>query len=958
MQYFVCMKLKLFISFCIGCSFFNYLNSAENVLVSNISQLTFEGNRSGEGYFSSSGIKLCYQAEAFAGNPFYQIYLLDLENGSNELVSSGIGKTTCSWFHPNSRTILYASTHHDKSSALKQKKELDFRANNTKKKYSWDYDRSYELYTKDLITGEETRITNSDGYDAECAFSPDGKKIIFTSNRHFYDEDDPKSESNLSVYNELYLLDYKTRKIERLTTHHGYDGGPFFDSTGEYICWRRFSPDGHNAEIFSMSMKTRKEKKLTDLGAMSWAPFFHPSGKYIIFSTNIHGFQNFELYIVDTDGKKEPVRATNRDGFDSLPCFSPDGNTLSWTSNATPTKKSQIFLADWNHQNALKQLEKSPALIQEGQNPKNSDSNEPDTGSAILDHIEYLSSEDLGGRYTGSDGIKKANTYVANFFEKNALVEFDKKSFFQSFSFFKSASISNKSYLKKENSESKLRLGEEWTPLAFSDSGKSDIDKVVFAGYGLRILDNENSEEYDSYTHLDVKNKWILCLRKLPKEWIQEKKDKYFYHSTLRKKASVARDLGAKGIIFVSDDNTSSNGLIAFDQSTREKISVQAISLNREIVSEIFKENKKSFERESALLAKGNVQLGYKLEFFNMSCNIVITRNKGICNNTIGFIDSNQNKKLDYPYILVGAHIDHVGFGESSSRAKKKDKGKVHPGADDNGSGIGALLEIIRILRADPDLLNKLGFDVAFATWSGEEIGLVGSSFFAKKLFEDNSGLKRPLVAYLNMDMIGRLKDKMTIHGVGSSNQWRNIIQKANVPVRLSLNLQNDSHIPTDTTSFYSKGIPILSAFTGLHDDYHSPTDTADKLNYEGIEKCAKLFSRIITSIPSPGLIQYASQKAPVTTNRAKLRAYLGTIPNYSQTDQKGVLLSGVAQNGPADSAGLQSGDIVVELLNLTIENIYDYTEAIGKLKAGKNTKIKIIRNGKIVELSIVPKSR
>ena len=179
MQYFVCMNLRLFISFCIGCSIFNYLNSAENVLVSKISQLTFEGNRSGEGYFSSSGNKLCYQAEAFPGNPFYQIYLLDLENGSNELVSSGIGKTTCSWFHPNSRTVLYASTHHDKSSAPKQKKELEFRANNTKKKYSWDYDRSYELYTKDLITGEETRITNSDGYDAECAFSPDC--LLYTS---------------------------------------------------------------------------------------------------------------------------------------------------------------------------------------------------------------------------------------------------------------------------------------------------------------------------------------------------------------------------------------------------------------------------------------------------------------------------------------------------------------------------------------------------------------------------------------------------------------------------------------------------------------------------------------------------------------------------------------------------------------------------------------------------------
>lgn len=951
------MNFNLLVLLFFACASCTLLTAVDR-LVTSISQLTFEGNRSGEGYFGPLGNKMCYQAEAHAGNPFYQIYLLDLTDGSNKLVSSGIGKTTCSWLHPNGKIILYASTHHDKSSIDKQNRELENRAKGTKKKYSWDYDKSYELYTKNLITGKETRITESSGYDAECAFSPDGTKIVFTSNRHFYADHEPTDEDNLSIHNELYLLDYKSGKVERLTRHHGYDGGPFFDSSGEYICWRRFSPDGHHAEIYSMSIKSKKEKKLTNLGAMSWAPFFHPSGKYIIFSTNLHGFQNFELYIVDVEGKKKPVRATNRAGFDSLPCFAPDGNTLSWTSNATPTKKSQIFLANWNHQYALKQLEQSPTLIPKTQTEDNSSSILSQANHSIFDHIEYLSSEDLGGRYTGSTGIKKANKYIADFFEKHSLTKFNGNSFLQSFPFFKSATISSESYLKNNPSNTNYKIGEDWTPLAFSDSGKSDIENVVFAGYGVRILDKKNSLEYDSYTHLDVKDKWILCLRKLPKEWNQEKKDEYFYHSTLRKKASVARDLGAKGIIFVSDDNNSSSELIPFDQSTREKISIQAISISRKIVSNLFRKNGKNFVKEVESLSKGSIQLGYELRFFNKSYRIEITRNKGICNNTIGFIDSNENDKLDNPYILVGAHIDHIGYGVSSSRARKKDKGKVHPGADDNGSGIGALLEIIRILKSNPDILNNLGYDVAFATWSGEEIGLVGSSFFATKLFAEDSEAKRPLVAYLNMDMVGRLRDKMTIHGVGSSNQWRTIIQKANVPVRLNLNLQNDSHIPTDTTSFYSKGIPILSAFTGLHDDYHSPTDTPDKLNYEGIEKCAQLFSRIITSIPSTELIKYASQEAPASTNRSKLRAYLGTIPNYSQTDQKGVLLSGIAQNGPADSAGIKSGDVIVELQGLKVENIYDYTDAIGKLQAGKKTKINILREGMLIELFIIPKSR
>ena len=206
--------------------------------------------------------------------------------------------------------------------------------------------------------------------------------------------------------------------------------------------------------------------------------------------------------------------------------------------------------------------------------------------------------------------------------------------------------------------------------------------------------------------------------------------------------------------------------------------------------------------------------------------------------------------------------------------------------------------------------------------------------------------------------MIGRLKDKITIHGVGSSTSWRKIIQQANVPLRINLNLQNDSHVPTDTTSFYSKGVPILSAFTGLHDDYHSPTDTAEKINYQGIVKCTELFTRIIDALSKLGSMDYKSQEAPSSTSRTRLRAYLGTIPNYSQTDQKGVLLSGVTQKGPADLAGLKSGDVIIELSNSKIENIYDYTDAIGKIKAGNKETIKVIRNGRVTTLSIIPKSR
>ena len=308
--------------------------------------------------------------------------------------------------------------------------------------------------------------------------------------------------------------------------------------------------------------------------------------------------------------------------------------------------------------------------------------------------------------------------------------------------------------------------------------------------------------------------------------------------------------------------------------------------------------------------------------------------------------------------------MDHVGKGKRGSRAKKKDKDKVHPGADDNASGIAVLLEIAQFLA---DLkkrgLLKMNFDLLFAAWSGEEIGLVGSGHYARELEKstkaEDENASLPLVAYLNLDMVGRYNEKLTIHGIGSGEGWLPIIEKANVPVGINLNPQKDSHLPTDTTSFYSRGVPILSAFTGLHKDYHAPSDTAEKLDYEGAADCGKLLSRVAMQLlKRNGPITYKSVPAPKNRSRGSLSAYLGTIPDYSQGDVKGVLLSGVAKNGPADKAGMRGGDIIISLAGKKVENVYDYTDAIGELKPDKPAAIEISRKGERLKLEIVPSVR
>ena len=954
--------LILFLSLCISKS----AGITKKDFLSEVRQLTFDSIRAGEGYFSSDGSKLIYQCEKVPENPFYQIFLLNLINGEDTQISSGTGKTTCAWIHPTGNSVLYSSTHLDPNSKKLQFSEYKKRSSGKARKYSWDYDNNYDIFSKSLSSGKVTRLTSDDGYDAEASFSPQGDKILFSSNREAYSKPlNPEQKSVLqrdpAVFNDLYIMNSDGSNTVRLTDTLGYDGGPFFNSTGDTICWRRFSSDGHNAEIYTMNLAKRTENRLTNLQVMSWAPYFHPSNKYIIFSTNIHGFNNFELYIVDSKGQKDPVRVTDREGFDGLPSFSPDGQTISWTSNQTNSGKSQIFLAKWNHDLALEKLGLS-VFDSDSQHTNTKPSSFPSTVTDISAndtklHIDFLTNDNLEGRQTGTKGARLAGEFVAMQFQKIGLEPFINNKWHQEFPFTHSAKIGSQNKLHSDAlSKEFLCVETEWNPLSFSESGPLEIQEIVFAGYGIRPKGLVNQSEYDSYTHLDVKDKCVMVLGGLPDSWNEEDKEKLRYEGTFQKKARIARDLKAKAIIFI---NPEEDDPVSFSKSfANEMISIKSFSLNRDFVRKIFLSNARDFEKVHSKIAKGEPYMGFALSKVTLKGKIDVTREKGNGINTIGMLKGSENKDSK-KLIIVGAHLDHIGRGRRSSRAKKTDFGKIHPGADDNASGIAALLEIAEFLCH----LKKKGLlvtqhDIVFVAWSGEEIGLIGSSYFVKSLkMSPNNPINKKVMAYLNMDMIGRLNDKLTLHGIGSSSKWSTFIQKANISVGINLNLQKDSHIPTDTTSFVSKSIPVLSAFTGLHDDYHSPTDTADKINHEGVVKCAELFSKLLVILSAQTDMDFIVQTPP-KKRMGSLRAYLGTIPNYSQTDKKGVLLSGVTKGGPADKAGLLAEDLVVSLNGVTIENIYDYTDAIGTLKPEVVTSIKIIRTDKKVTLNITPLAR
>jgi Tol biopolymer transport system component len=311
---------------------------------------------------------MVFQSEREPGNPFYQIYVLDLGSGETKRISTGIGKTTCAFFRPGSDEILFSSTHADPRSKELQEKENALRASGRERRYAWDYDPEMDIYVYSESAGSLKRLTSARGYDAEASYSPDGRWIVFASTRDAYSgnlsEPERKTlEDNPSNFAEIYIMRADGSEQRRLTRAPGYDGGPFFTRDGTRIVWRRFDEKGLNADIYTMKPDGSDVKRITEFGSLSWAPYEHPSGKYFIFSSSKLGFDNFELFIVDAEGAKEPVRVTYSAGFDGLPVPSPDGTQLSWTSSRSGGGAGQIFLAQWNHERAREALKNAPPRI-------------------------------------------------------------------------------------------------------------------------------------------------------------------------------------------------------------------------------------------------------------------------------------------------------------------------------------------------------------------------------------------------------------------------------------------------------------------------------------------------------------------------------------------------------------------------------------------------------------------
>ena len=568
-------------------------------------------------------------------------------------------------------------------------------------------------------------------------------------------------------------------------------------------------------------------------------------------------------------------------------------------------------------------------------------------------YVETLASPRLEGRLAGSSGERLASAYlVAELKKIGAKPLPGQKDFLLPFEFTAGT----------KDAGSTVSVGgatfatNKTRALSFSDNG--DVSgSVVFAGYGIVVPESQGLA-YDSYATLDVKDKIVLVLRYFPEDAEAKTKGILSRYADLRYKAMAARQHGAKAIIVVTGPASPNAGELApmtFDTAIAGS-GIVAVSVTGEVATSLFAATPKTplAAAQKSLDDANPHATGFALPDITVNIHAAVAREKRTGNNVVAYLPATTAAATSpKPWVALGAHYDHLGHGEAGNTlAGKDDAGKIHFGADDNASGSAAVLAIAATLARQPRQRNVL---VGF--WSGEELGLIGSNAFST----NPPVALDAIAAYLNFDMVGRMQDnKLTVQATGSSPAWGKIIEQANILAGFDLAVQEDPYQPTDVATFNAASIPSLSFFTGTHADYHKPSDTADKIDYEDLDRvvdfAAAIARRLEDTTDAPTFTKVDTQLQQ-GAGRAGVRLFTGTIPDYS-TEIKGLLLGGVVGGGPAEQAGLRKGDVIVEIAGQTIANIYDYTYALDILKIGQPAKVVYMRDGKRIETMLTPGAR
>lgn len=570
----------------------------------------------------------------------------------------------------------------------------------------------------------------------------------------------------------------------------------------------------------------------------------------------------------------------------------------------------------------------------------------------IVDHVRILASDSCQGRGPGSGGIEKAAAYVMSQFQSIGVRPAGRASYGDPFTLTTGIKLSEPNAVSFSVVIERpgvpvdqtrpitvgWKLGADYQPYGFSESGTAK-GEVVFAGYGL------STSSYDDYAGVDVKGKIVVVIRGLP-GWADG--DQTLRQlATVRSKTTVARDKGALAVVFVNKNGDSADVLSRFGLDRLGKNSgILAIQARRSTCAKVFPPKGTSLFVAESEIEKTKKPKSFVLANVTASVSVALAFEESTTSNIIGVIEG-TDPALKNEYVVVGAHYDHIGMGDENSLAASNEP-SIHYGADDNASGTAGIIELARAVSASP-----LKRSVLFMAFSGEEKGLLGSKHWVTT---PTVPLDR-VVAMINLDMIGRLKDgKLNVQGVGTCSRWPAVIDSAKKGLPLTVTTTADGFGPSDHSSFTGKGIPVLFFFTGLHGDYHRPSDTWEKINADGevtVLSMVERSLRIIGDTPErPEFAKGADKPASTQSSSMALKVTFGVVPDYSD-DPQGLHITGVKPGSPAEKGGLQSDDIITAMGATTIKNIYDLMAALGTFKPGDVTTVKVLRDGKPLALTV-----
>jgi Zn-dependent M28 family amino/carboxypeptidase len=559
--------------------------------------------------------------------------------------------------------------------------------------------------------------------------------------------------------------------------------------------------------------------------------------------------------------------------------------------------------------------------------------NESDiTVNELRKHIKYLSSDELKGRQTGSEGDSLAAEYIRKELADYGFIPLSGDGF-QRFMVISRLLAGENNILS--TGASVFKNNTDYTPLAFSNEASLEAG-VIFAGYGFNI--DTDSLKWQDYKGLDVKGKWVLVLRGDPEP--DNTASVYAPFSSDRDKAMVARDMGAAGILLVSGTVFDQEDKLEALNSTDFDAGIVAFHIKRNVADLILSSSGKSIADLEKKLNSTLTPSGFDSGFI-VKGKAEVIREQNTTRNVAMMLQGND-EVLRNEYVIIGAHFDHLGMGGPGSSSRALDTTGVHGGADDNASGISLMLEMAQRIAAEKSNARTL-ICIAF---SGEEMGLLGSKFFA-----ENPGIDLGKVnAMINLDMVGRLNEEKTLQagGVGTAAGLSELLISLNDTNLLSLSLMNEGYGPSDHSSFYGKDIPVLFFSTGAHLDYHTPGDTWDKINYDGMLTVSDLVYEVILKLSSEKERLSFREAGPKMDQSRQVRRRgitLGIMPDFAGNIKNGLRADFITPGKPASMGGMKKGDIITSINGMTINNIQDYMFRMSQLRHGQTISVEVLRN-------------